>query len=62
MWMNVALLSPSVTSMLIARILLVLIVVPVKLDFLETEKHAQVREWKNTGVSSLSFLWNNSIS
>ena len=62
MWMNVALLFLSVTSMLLARILLALIVVPVKLDFLETEKHAPVREYKNNDVSSLSFLWDNSIS
>ena len=44
MWTNVALLSRCVTSMLIARTLTALIVVPVKLDLLETEKRALVRE------------------
>ena len=44
MWMNAALLSPYVTSMLIARTLVALIVVPVKLDLLETEKRAPVRD------------------
>ena len=44
MWMNAALLSPCVTSMLIVRILAALIVVPAKLDLLETEEHALVRE------------------
>ena len=42
MWMNVALLSPFVTPMLIARTLAALIVVPVKLDSLETGKRALV--------------------
>ena len=41
--MNAALLSPCVTSMPIARTLPALIVVAVKLDLLETEKHAPVR-------------------
>ena len=44
MWMNAALPSPCVTSMPIVRILAALIVVPVKLDLLETEEHALVRE------------------
>ena len=44
MWMNAALLSPCVTSMPIVRILAALIVVPAKLDLLETEKHARVSE------------------
>ena len=48
MWMNAALLSPCVTLMPIVRTLLALIVVPVKLDLLETEKHALVRDQKNT--------------
>ena len=43
MWMNAALLSPFVTSMPIVKTLLALIVVAVKLDLLETEKHAPVR-------------------
>ena len=56
MWMNAALLSPYVTSMLIARTLVALIVVPVKLDLLETEKRALVREKQNTKVSSALYL------
>ena len=44
MWMNAALLSPFVTSMPIVKTLAALIVVPVKLDLLETEKRAPVRE------------------
>ena len=44
MWTNVALQSPSVTSMPIVRIVTALIVVPVKLDLLETEKRAPVKE------------------
>ena len=47
MWMSVAFLSPCVTLMPIVRILAALIVVPVKLDLLETEKHALVREYQN---------------
>ena len=46
--MNAALLSPCVMSMPIARTLAALIVVPVKVDLLETEKHASVREQRNT--------------
>ena len=49
--MNAALLFPCVTSMPIVGTLAVLIVVPVKLDLLETEKHALVREDKNSKVS-----------
>ena len=45
--MNVALLSPCVTSMLIARTLTALTVVPVKLDLLETGKRAPVRDKQN---------------
>ena len=44
MWMNAAFLSPCATLMQIVRILLALIVVPVKLDLLETVKRAPVRE------------------
>ena len=44
MWMSVAFLSLCATLMPIVRILAALIVVPVKLDLLETEKHAPVRE------------------
>ena len=49
--MNAVLLPPCVTSMPIVRILAVLIVVPVKLDLLETGKRALVREEKNSEVS-----------
>ena len=42
--MSVAFLSPCATLMHIVRILLVLTVVPVKLDLLETEKRALVGE------------------
>ena len=42
--MNAALLSPFVTPMPIVKTLAALIVVPVKLDLLETEKHARVSE------------------
>ena len=42
--MSVVLLSLCVTSMPIVRTLASLIVVPVKLDLLETEEHALVRE------------------
>ena len=49
--MNAALLFPCVTSMPIVGTLAVLIVVPVKLDLLETEKHVLVREDKNSKVS-----------
>ena len=41
----------SVTSMPIVRTLAALIVVPVKLDLLETEKHAAVREYQNQPLS-----------
>ena len=41
---------PSVTLMPIARTLLALIVVHVKLDLLETEKHAQVRLLIREGI------------
>lgn len=51
MWMNAAFLSPCATLMQIVRILLALIVVPVKLDLLETGKRALVREEKNSEVS-----------
>ena len=54
MWTNVALLSRCVTSMPIVRILVGLIVVPVKLDLLETVKRAPVREQPNNKVSSIS--------
>jgi len=54
MWMNAALQSPCVTSMPIVRILVGLIVVPVKLDLLETVKRAPVREQPNNKVSSIS--------
>ena len=42
--MNAALLSTCVMSMPIVKTLSALIVVPVKLDLLETEKHAPVSE------------------
>ena len=48
--MSVALLSQCVTSTLIVRILASLIVVPVKLDLLETEKRAPVRVQQNLKV------------
>ena len=54
--MNAALLSPFVTSMPIVKTLAALIVVPVKLDLLETEKRALVREKQNTKVSSALYL------
>ena len=54
--MNVPLLLPCVTSMPIVRTLAALIVVPVKLDLLETEKRALVREKQNTKVSSALYL------
>ena len=41
----------SVMSMPIVRTLAALIVVPVKLDLLETEKHAPVREYQNQPLS-----------
>ena len=44
MWTNVALLFPPVISMPIVTILTALIVVPVKLDLLEMENLAAVRE------------------
>ena len=56
MWMNAAFLSPCATLMQIVRILLALIVVPVKLDLLETGKRAPVREKQNTQLSSISYL------
>ena len=56
MWMNAALLSQCVMSMPIVWTLSALIVVPVKLDLLETEKHAPVRDQQNTQLSSISYL------
>ena len=57
MWMNVALLSAQcVTSMPIVRTLLALIIVAVKLDLLETEKHARVSKKRDTKVSGASYL------
>ena len=49
--MNAVLLSPCVKSMPIAKTPAALIVVPVKLDLLETGKRALVREEKNSEVS-----------
>ena len=49
--MNAALLFPCVTSMPIVGTLAVPIFVPAKLDLLETEKLALVREDKNSKVS-----------
>ena len=50
MWTSVMPQFLSVTSMPIARPLSALIVVPVKLDLLETEKHAQVRLLIREGI------------
>ena len=47
MLMNAAPLSPCVTPTPIAKTLSAVIVVPVKLDLLETGKRAVVREWQN---------------
>ena len=50
MWTSVMPQFLSVTSIPIARTLSALIVVPVKLDLLETEKHAQVRLLIREGI------------
>ena len=54
--MKHAFLPPCVTSLPIVRTLAVLIVVPVKLDLLATEKHALVREKRNTKASIAPYL------